>query len=90
MRFMILRKADRETEAGVLLGAEGLQASSQSARFKFSGGKPVVLQPGPTDRFNRSSALARGSTRVSPGAYGSHNMNTYDPRQMILEMRLRF
>jgi hypothetical protein len=22
--------------------------------------------------------------------YGSHNMNTYDPRQMILEMRLRF
>ena len=22
--------------------------------------------------------------------YGSHNMNTFDPRQMIMELRLRF
>jgi hypothetical protein len=22
--------------------------------------------------------------------YGSHNMNTFDPRQMIMEVRLRF
>jgi hypothetical protein len=35
------------------------------------------------------SGLVAGESQ-SPGAYGSHNMNTYDPRQMILEMRLRF
>ena len=34
-------------------------------------------------------SLAAGETQ-NPGGYGSHNMNTFDPRQMILEMRLRF
>ena len=65
MRFMIIRKADKQTEAGVmpstellaamgkymedmgkagvLLGGEGLQASSKGARVKFSGGKPRVI-----------------------------------------------
>jgi hypothetical protein len=62
---MILRKADKNTEAGVmpseklfaamgqymedltkagvLLAAEGLQASSKGARIKFSRGKPTVI-----------------------------------------------
>jgi hypothetical protein len=26
----------------------------------------------------------------SAATYGSHNLNTFDPRQMILEMRVRF
>ena len=65
MRFMILRKADKKTEAGVLpsqellaamgaymeelgkagvlLGGEGLQASSKGARVRLSGGKPAVF-----------------------------------------------
>ena len=65
MRFMILRMADKNTEAGVmpseklfaamgqymedltkagvLLAAEGLQASSKGARIKFSRGKPTVI-----------------------------------------------
>jgi hypothetical protein len=64
MRFMILRKADQQTEAGelpnteqlegmteyvgglvsagVMLGGDGLMASSHGARVKFSGGKPRV------------------------------------------------
>lgn len=64
MRFMILVKADKKSEAGVLpteeeltpmgkfnvelakagvlLAAEGLQASSKGARVKFTGGKHVV------------------------------------------------
>jgi len=62
---MIIRKADRDTEAGVLpgeellaamgaymeemgkagilLGGEGLQASSKGARVQFSKGKPTVI-----------------------------------------------
>jgi hypothetical protein len=62
MRFMLIRKADKETEAGmmpsqellvamgaymedmgkagILLGGEGLKASSAATRIKFSGGKP--------------------------------------------------
>src|SRR3989442_10976946 len=65
MRFMILVKADKNSEAGalpdekiltemgkfniqleqagVLLAAEGLQASSKGARVKFSGGKRTVI-----------------------------------------------
>jgi hypothetical protein len=64
MRFMILVKADKNSEAGVLpterllnemgkyneelaklgvlLAAEGLQASSKGARVKFSGDKRIV------------------------------------------------
>jgi hypothetical protein len=65
MRFMILVKADKDSEAGilpdeklladmgkyneelvkagVLLAAEGLQASSKGARVKFSGTKRTVV-----------------------------------------------
>ena len=64
MRFMILVKASKDSEAGVmpsqqlltdmgkfneelakagvLLAAEGLQASSKGARVKFSGGQTIV------------------------------------------------
>jgi len=65
MRFMIIRKADRDSEAGVLpsegllaamgaymeemgkagvlLGGEGLHASSKGMRVQFSKGKPTVI-----------------------------------------------
>ena len=65
MRFMILIKATKDSEAGilpdeklltemgkfneelvkagVLLAAEGLQASSKGARVRFSGGKRTVI-----------------------------------------------
>ncbi len=65
MRCMVIVKATKESEAGVLpsteiltamrkyneelvkagvmLAAEGLQASSQGKRVKFSGGKPAVI-----------------------------------------------
>ena len=65
MRFMVLVKADKNSEAGVLpdekllaemgkfneelakagviLAAEGLQASSKGARVRFSGGKRTVI-----------------------------------------------
>jgi hypothetical protein len=64
MRFMVIVKANKDSEAGVLpstemlaamnefnaglvkdgvlLAAEGLQASSKGARLKFAGGKPTV------------------------------------------------
>jgi hypothetical protein len=65
MRFMLLVKADAQSEAGVLpdekqladmaafnelmanagvmLAAEGLQASSKGARVRFAGGRPAVI-----------------------------------------------
>src|SRR5260370_19337643 len=43
-------------KAGVLLAAEGLQASSKGARIKFSGGKPTVID-GP---FTESKELIAG------------------------------
>lgn len=65
MRFMVIVKANRDSEAGaipteevltemgkfneelvkagVMLAAEGLQASSKGARVKFSGGKTTVI-----------------------------------------------
>ena len=65
MRFMIIVKANRDSEAGVrpseklltdmgkfneelvnagvMLAAEGLHASSKGARVKFSGGKTTVI-----------------------------------------------
>ena len=64
MRFMVIVRANKESEAGVLpssellakmhafnerlvndgvlLAAEGLQASSKGSRMKFAGGKPSV------------------------------------------------
>ncbi len=78
MRFMILVKADKNSEAGalpdekiltemgkfnvqlekagVLLAAEGLQASSKGARVKFSGGKQTVID-GP---FTEAKELIAG------------------------------
>jgi hypothetical protein len=78
MRFMIIRKADKNTEAGVkpstellaamgkymeemgkagaLLGGEGLKASAQGARVKFSNGKPRVVD-GP---FTEAKELIAG------------------------------
>ena len=79
MRFMILVKASKDSEAGVLpgtglltamgkfneelvkagvmLGGEGLQASSKGARVKFSAdGKPAVLD-GP---FTETKELVAG------------------------------
>ena len=78
MRFMILLKADRNSEAGVLpsrelvaamgkyneemakagvlLAAEGLQASSKGARVRFSGGKRTVTD-GP---FVETKSLVAG------------------------------
>jgi len=65
MRFMVIVKADKNSEAGILpdervltamgkfndelvqagvmLAAEGLHASSKGARIKFSGGKQTVV-----------------------------------------------
>lgn len=65
MRFMVIVKADKDSEAGVMpsekmladmgkfneelakagvmLAGEGLQASSNGARVKFSGGKTIVI-----------------------------------------------
>src|SRR6267154_1979306 len=44
MRFMMIVKANKDSEAGVMLAAEGLQASSKGARVKFkAGGKPTVI-----------------------------------------------
>jgi hypothetical protein len=78
MRFMILLKADKNTEAGVLpderlltemgkyneelikagvmIGGEGLQASSKGARVKFSGSTRTVID-GP---FTESKELIAG------------------------------
>jgi hypothetical protein len=78
MRFMVLVKADKNSEAGVLpskellaemgkfneelanagvlLAAEGLQASSKGARVKFSGDKRTVID-GP---FAESKELIAG------------------------------
>src|SRR6267154_1015933 len=43
MRFMMIVKANKETEAGVMLDLSGLQPSSKGARIKFSGGKRTVI-----------------------------------------------
>ena len=78
MRFMVLIKANKETEAGVLpseqvltemgkfneelvkagvlLAAEGLQASSKGARVRFSGSKRTVID-GP---FTETKELIAG------------------------------
>jgi len=78
MRFMVIVKANKDSEAGVLpdekiltamgkfneelvkagvmLAAEGLQASSKGARVKFSGGKKTVTD-GP---FTETKELVAG------------------------------
>jgi hypothetical protein len=59
MKFMILLKADKNTEAGVLFAAEGLQPSSKGARVKFSGGKRTMNQ--------RAVLRNEGTDRWLPG-----------------------
>ncbi len=78
MRFMIIRKADEESEAGVLpstellgamgaymeemgkagilLGGDGLKATSHGARVKFTKGVPVITD-GP---FTEAKELIAG------------------------------
>ena len=78
MRFMVIVKADKDSEAGVLpsqellaemgkfneelvkagvlLAAEGLQASSKGARVRFSGNKRTVID-GP---FSETKELIAG------------------------------
>jgi hypothetical protein len=78
MRFLVLVKATKESEAGVLptseelarmgafnqtlardgvlLAAEGLQASSKGARMDFAGGRPVATD-GP---FSETKELVAG------------------------------
>ena len=34
--------------------------------------------------------IKAGESQATTTSYGSHNMITFDPRQMILELRLRF
>ena len=62
MRFMIIRKADRNTEAGILPGEEllWLQPSSEGARVRFSGGVATVID-GP---FTGSKGLVAGVTML--------------------------
>jgi hypothetical protein len=82
MRFMIIRKADADTEAGVppgaellasmgayieelakagvLLAADGLQATAKGARVKFTAGRPVVTD-GP---FTETKELIAGYTVI--------------------------
>jgi hypothetical protein len=52
MRFMVIVKADKDSEAGVMpsqkllgvmLAGEGLHPSSKGVRVKFSGGKSIVI-----------------------------------------------
>jgi hypothetical protein len=56
MKFMIVGKANAETEAGVLLAAEGLYPSSQGAQISYSGGKAKVID-GP---FTEAKELIAG------------------------------
>ena len=43
MRFMMLVKANKDSEAGVLLALDGLHPPSMGARVTFPGGKPRVI-----------------------------------------------
>ena len=60
MKFMIIRKADKDTEAGVMLDGMGLQPSAKGARIRFSGGKPTVVD-GP---FAEAKELIAGFTLI--------------------------
>jgi len=60
MRFMIIRKADAATEAGVMVAGEGLHPSVKGARITFTGGKPIVSD-GP---FAETKELIAGFTMI--------------------------
>ena len=68
MRFMIIRKADRNTEAGVFhdaaLPATRLEPSATGSRVKFTGGKATVVD-GP---FADGSDLIAGFTFIEAGS----------------------
>ena len=51
MKFMMIVKASRDSEAVVLLDDQWLQASSLGARVKFAGGERSVIQ-GPFAEVN--------------------------------------
>jgi len=37
-----------------------------------------------------AQGIVAGESQATTTGYGTHNLNTFSPRQMILEMRLRF
>ena len=43
MRFMVMVRATKDSEAGIMEAGEGLQASSKGARVRFSGTKRTVM-----------------------------------------------
>ena len=43
MRVMMMVRANKNTEAGVLLDLAGLHPSAKGARIKFSAEKPTVI-----------------------------------------------
>jgi hypothetical protein len=61
MRFLILVKATQDSEAGVLVDASGLQASSKGWRINYSGGKRSVVD-GP---FAETKELVAGCTVIN-------------------------
>ncbi len=43
MRFMVIVKASRDSEAGVMVSGEGLHPSSRGARIRYTAGAPNVV-----------------------------------------------
>ena len=43
MRFIVMVKGDKDTEAGVMLAGEGLHPSSKGARIRYSGNQRTVI-----------------------------------------------
>ena len=60
MRVMMIVKATKDSEAGVMLGGEGLQPSAKGKRVKFSGDKRTVVD-GP---FAETKELVAGYTMI--------------------------
>lgn len=57
MRFMVMVKATKSSESGVMLAGEGLQASSKGARVKFSRDNKRTVVDGP---FAETKELVAG------------------------------
>ena len=57
MRFMVIVKASKDSEAGVMLAGEGLQASSKGARVRFDGPSKRTVIDGP---FAETKELVAG------------------------------
>ena len=56
MRVMVIIKANKDTEAGVMLAGEGIHPSSKGKRVRFAGGKKTVID-GP---FSETKELIAG------------------------------